>query len=163
MTGSPTTTAEPTPSSTTTPTNVDTTPAVGEGLRGFETVKIFLNGESLLVALADTPDRRNQGLMGVTDLGELDGMVFLFPKPSVNRFWMKDTVIPLDIAFFATDGSLLDVLTMEPCGSGPCPRYGVDELSQWVIEVPAGRFNALPADARLDVGRDPFLPLIEES
>ena len=64
---------------------------------------------------------------------------------------------------YATDGSLLDVLTMEPCGSGPCPRYGVDELSQWVIEVPAGRFNALPTDARLDVGRDPFLPLIEES
>ena len=117
----------------------------------------------MLVALADTPDRRSQGLMGVTDLGDLEGMVFLFPKPAAYRFWMKDTLIPLDVAFFATDGALLGVLTMEPCTSDPCPSYGVDEFSQWVIEVPAGGFDDLPADARLDVGRDPFLPLIEEN
>lgn len=138
------------------------TTSVVEGLPGFETIEIILDGEPLLVALADTPDRRSQGLMGVTDLGGLDGMVFLFPKPSVNRFWMKDTFIPLDIAFFAIDGSLLGVLTMEPCTSEPCPEYGIDEESQWVIEALAGGFNDLPAGAKLDVSRDPFLPLIQE-
>jgi len=101
--------------------------------------------------------------MGVTDLGDLDGMVFLFPEPTAHQFWMKKTLIPLDIAFFATDGSLLGVLTMEPCTSDPCPTYGIGELSQWAIEVPSGDFDDLPADAALDVFRDPFLPLIEES
>jgi uncharacterized membrane protein (UPF0127 family) len=101
--------------------------------------------------------------MGVTDLGDLDGMLFLFPKPSVSRFWMRDTLIPLDIAFIATDGSLLGVLTMEPCPADPCPTYGVDQESQWAIEVPAGDFADLPLDAKLDVGRDPFLPLINGS
>lgn len=132
-------------------------------MSGFETIEIVLDGEPLTVALADTPARRTRGLMGVTDLRDLDGMVFLFPQPAVNRFWMKDTLLPLDIAFFATDGSLLGVFTVEPCTADPCPSYGVDEPSQWVIEVPAGNFADLPADARLDVGRDPFLPLIEEA
>ncbi len=90
-------------------------------------------------------------------------MVFVFPEPSVSGFWMRDTLIPLDIAFFATDGSLLGVLTMEPCPSSACPSYGVDEPSQWAIEVPAGGFADLPPGAKLDVGRDPFLPLIKGS
>ncbi|MDH3259452.1 MAG: DUF192 domain-containing protein [Acidimicrobiia bacterium] len=136
---------------------------VVEGLPGFETVEVILEGESLLVALADTRDLRTQGLMGVTDLGGLDGMVFVFPDPSVHTFWMKDTLIPLDLAFFATDGSLLGVLTLEPCPSGACPSYGVGEPSQWAIEVPAGGFADLPLDATLDVGRDPFLALFSES
>ena len=88
-------------------------------------------------------------------------MVFVFPEPSVSRFWMQDTLIPLDIAFFATDGPLLGVLTMEPCPSDPCPTYGLDEESQWAVEVPAGGFADLPPGAKLDVGRDPFLPLIK--
>ncbi len=97
--------------------------------------------------------------MGVTDLGDLDGMVFLLPAPSTGGFWMKDTLIPLDVAFFATDGSLLAVLTMEPCTSDPCPTYAIDEPWQWAIEVRAGDFDGLPPTARLDVGRDPFVPL----
>jgi len=133
-----------------------------EGLAGFDTVEILLGGESLLVALADTPERRSRGLMGVADVGDLDGMVFVLPKPSGGRFWMKDTLIPLDIAFFATDGSLLGVRKMEPCIADPCPKYGVEGLWQWAIEVPGGVFDDLSADAWLDVGRDPFVALIED-
>ena len=133
-----------------------------EGLPGFETVEILLGGESLLVALADTPERRSQGFMGVTGLGGLDGMLFVLSEPSTGRFWMKDTLIRLDIAFFATDGSLLGVRTMEPCTADPCSTYGVEAAWQWAIEVPAGDFDDLPTDARLDVGRDPFLPLVSD-
>ncbi len=115
----------------------------------------------MTVAVADTDERRSQGLMGVTDLGGLDGMVFVLPEPSVSGFWMKNTLIALDIAFFATDGSLLGVEAMEPCMSDPCPTYGVEQPWQWAIEVPAGRFDDLPPEARLDVGRDPFLPLLQ--
>ncbi|MGZ5382671.1 MAG: DUF192 domain-containing protein [Acidimicrobiia bacterium] len=164
MGSSSTTVAEPV-ASTTAPTSHSTetnVPAAG-GLPGFETVEIFLDGRSLLVALADTLDRRSQGLMGVTDLGDLDGMVFVLPEPSTNRFWMKDTLISLEVGFFATDGSLLGIEEMEPCTSDPCPTYGVEAPWQWAIEVPAGVFNSLPPDAKLDVGRDPFLPLIKDA
>ena len=132
-----------------------------EGIPGFGTVEIFLDGKSLLVAVADTPDRRSRGLMGVTDLGGLDGMVFISAEPSTSHVWMKDTLIPLEVAFFATDGSLLGIEEMEPCTSDPCPSYGVEQPWQWAIEVPAGAFDDFPPDARLDVGRDPFLPLIQ--
>jgi uncharacterized membrane protein (UPF0127 family) len=74
---------------------------------------------------------------------------------------MKNTLIALDVAFFATDGSLLGIEEMEPCTSDPCPSYGVEQPWQWAIEVPAGAFGDLPPEARLDVGRDPFLPLIQ--
>ncbi len=115
-----------------------------------------------MVALADTPERRSRGLMGVTDLGDLDGMVFVLSEPSTTRFWMKDTLISLDVAFFATDGSLIGVLTMEPCTEDPCPTYGVDQPWQWAIEATAGSFSDLDPDAELDVRRDPFVALIEE-
>lgn len=115
-----------------------------------------------MVALADTPDRRSRGLMGITDLGDLDGMVFVLSEPAMTRFWMKGTLIALDVAFFATDGSLLGVETMEPCTEDPCPTYGADQPWQWAIEVPAGTFSDLDPNAGLDVGRDPFVALIEE-
>ena len=99
--------------------------------------------------------------MGVTDLEDLDGMVFVLSEPSTTKFWMKETLIPLDVAFFTTDGSLLGVEQMEPCVEDPCPTYSVDQPWQWAIEVPAGVFADLPADARLDVGRDPFVALIQ--
>ena len=64
--------------------------------------------------------------MGVTDLGRLDGMLFVFPVPSSPSFWMKDTLIPLDIGFFDEDGVLIGVLTMDPCREEPCRGYAVD-------------------------------------
>jgi len=99
--------------------------------------------------------------MGVTDLGGLDGMVFVLPEPSSSRFLMKDTLIPLDLALFATDGALLGIVEMEPCTSDPCPTYGIEAPWQWAIEVPAGTFGDLPAGVRLDVTRDPFVALIQ--
>ena len=158
---SSTTAVLPVASTTAAPGSSTTTQPVVEGLPGFETVEIVLDGEPMLVALADTDELRSRGLMGVTDLGELDGLVFVMSEPSRSGFWMKDTLIALDVAFFATDGSLLGVVTMEPCRSDPCPSYGVEQPWQWAIEVPAGAFDDLAPDARLDVGRDPFVALIQ--
>ncbi len=90
--------------------------------------------------------------MEVEDLGGLDGMLFAFPHPAVNRFWMKDTLIPLDIAFFDEEGALLGVLSMEPCVEDPCPTYGLDQPSLWALEAPAGTLIGLGDGARLEVG-----------
>ncbi|MCB2224636.1 MAG: DUF192 domain-containing protein [Actinobacteria bacterium] len=110
---------------------------------GFETVEVTVGGEPWLVALADTPGLRAQGLMGVADLGGLDGMLFAYPDDSTARFWMKDTLIPLDIAFFDAAGALVDLLAMVPCEAGPCPYYRAAGPYRWAVEVPAGGFDGL--------------------
>ena len=93
------------------------------GLDGFDSATITIDEQQLAVAIADTPALQSRGLMGVTDLGGLDGMLFVFEESTDGGFWMKDTLIALDIAFFDADGAFVDRFTMEPCTGDPCPVY----------------------------------------
>jgi hypothetical protein len=122
------------------------------GLEGFETSTITAGNREMVVAVADTPDRRSQGLMGVTDLGGLDGMLFVFQVDSNGRFWMKNTLIPLDIAFFAVDGTFVDSMTMAPCSEDPCPTYRPNGSYRYALEAPAGDLAFVTSTARLGVG-----------
>jgi uncharacterized membrane protein (UPF0127 family) len=92
---------------------------------------------------AVTADQRRRGLMFVTDLGPADGMAFRYPEPHTGRFWMKNTILPLSIAFFAPDGARLGAFDMEPCAADPCLRYGTPEDFLVAVEVPAGRLDEL--------------------
>lgn len=105
----------------------------------------------VLVAVADDPDERAQGLMGVEDLGELDGLLFTFEQESFTGFWMKDTPVPLDIAFFNDEGFLVDALTMEPCEADPCRVYLASGTFAWALETPVGSLGELSSDLRLAV------------
>jgi hypothetical protein len=60
--------------------------------------------------------------MGVRRLEQAAGMAFLVDAPSRSPFYMKDTLIPLDIAFWGGDGRIVDILQMQPCPAEPCPR-----------------------------------------
>jgi len=106
---------------------------------------VRVGGEAWMVAVADTPALRTQGLMGVTDLGATRGMLFQWPDDTDGGFWMKDTLIPLDVAFFAADGSLVDVLSMTPCEEDPCPSYRPSGPYRSALEVLAGGFDGLEA------------------
>jgi len=143
-----TTTSAEVPAPSTTSTTLDPGPTTGD-VEGFGIIEIELGGESMAVAVADTPDLRRQGLMFVEDLGDLDGMLFDFGGESRGAFWMKNTLIPLDIAFFDGDGELVAALTMVPCEADPCPTYDPEVPYSYAIEVPAGVFGGLPDDARL--------------
>jgi len=68
----------------------------------------------LLIEIADTPSKRETGLMKRKVLSENEGMLFKFPYPQGLRFWMKDTYIPLDIAFVDDDGTILQIEEMYP-------------------------------------------------
>lgn len=121
------------------------------GLDGFETSTISIDGNELAVAVAATPSQRSQGLMGVTDLGDLDGMLFVFQTESNGGFWMKDTLIPLDIAFFDREGAFVDVLTMEPCTIDPCPSYRPGGPYLYAVEAPAGDLESVGPGSRLQI------------
>ena len=110
---------------------------------------MLVAGDPWTVAVADDAAERARGLSGVEDLGGLRGMLFVYPGDVTAGFWMKDTSIPLDIAFFAADGSLVDQRSMVPCPADPCPVYAPGRPYRCALEVPAGGFAGL-ADLHLD-------------
>jgi uncharacterized protein len=100
----------------------------------------------LCLWVAETSVQRQRGLMGVTDLGGADGMVFSYEGPASGAFWMRGTPMPLSIAFFAADGSFVSAADMEPCltgASADCPRYSATGPYTAAIEVPQGRLAEL--------------------
>jgi uncharacterized protein len=102
---------------------------------------------------------RGRGLMGVDDLGAVDGMLFDYTAevaPSRSTFWMQGVSIPLDVAFFDEDRRLVAQLTMPVCpeaaqASRACPRFASPAPFRWALETEAGSF-AFADGAILDPG-----------
>jgi uncharacterized membrane protein (UPF0127 family) len=113
---------------------------------------VTVGDQQWLVAVADTPDERRQGLRRVADLGALDGMIFVWPDEiqAEVQFIMRTVPIPLDIGFFGADGALFEVIEMDPCGDrDDCPLYGTVEPFQFAIERPAGGWSDVPLGSEL--------------
>jgi uncharacterized membrane protein (UPF0127 family) len=92
------------------------------------------------VEIADSEDERAEGLMGRTELSDDAGMIFVFPQETSGPFWMKDTLIPLSIAFYNEGGRIVRILDMEPCRSDPCPLYDPGAAFRGALEVNQGAF-----------------------
>ena len=90
---------------------------------------------------AETTEQRSLGLMHRTSLPEDSGMVFLFFESHSGGFWMKNTLIPLSIAFFDERGKILRILDMEPCEADPCPIYDPGVAYSGALEVNQGSFD----------------------
>lgn len=93
------------------------------------------------VEIADDEGERATGLMGRTALPEGTGMAFLYDEPAENGFWMKDTTIPLSIAFWGEDERISDVLDMEPCTEDPCTVYEPAHPFVGAVEAVQGSFE----------------------
>jgi len=98
---------------------------------------------SLKLEVADTQEERNLGLMNRENLREgLDGMLFVFDKDVSSGFWMKDTYIPLSIAFLDSSGKIQEIIKMDVCQSNEeCPVYFPKEKYRYAIEVKEGFFQ----------------------
>ena len=73
-----------------------------------------INKHELRVEIADYDEARRRGLMFRDSLPEDQGMLFIYAKPKTLSFWMKNTRIPLDIAFLAEDGTIRQIEAMQP-------------------------------------------------
>ena len=86
--------------------------------------------------LANTPESRMQGLMFRKTLGTSDGMLFVFDDPERQCMWMRNTYVPLSVAFIDAKGAILNVEDMEPltenshCASGPA-KFALEMNKGW--------------------------------
>jgi uncharacterized protein len=99
--------------------------------------------EEIAVEIADTPEERARGLMERTSLPEDSGMIFVYTEPTEGAYWMKDTLIPLSIAFYDSNGEILRILDMEPCRREPCRLYDPGVPYVGALEVNQGAFERL--------------------
>ncbi len=106
--------------------------------------------------VAATPDERAVGLMHRPQMGANQGMVFLFDQPAVQCMWMKNTLIPLSVAFIAEDGRILNIEDMAPqtednhCAIKPA-RYALEMNRGWFAKhgISAGtKISGLPKSAQ---------------
>ena len=92
----------------------------------------------LTVEIAGNSAAWEKGLMGVKSLSKTEGMAFVFPQQENLGFWMKDTLIPLDIAFADAQGHVVDVQHMVPCTADPCSIYYAAQPYSMALEAGSG-------------------------
>jgi len=68
-------------------------------------------------------------------LPENSGMLFIFPESGIYQFWMKNTLIPLDIIWLNENYKVVQIEHVEPCQSNPCPIYNPEKEAKYVLEV----------------------------
>jgi len=102
----------------------------------FKTSQVKVAGHPLKVELAIEEPQRLQGLMYRKSLGKEDGMLFIFDEPGYHSIWMKNTLIPLSVAFVDKDGVILNIADMEPqtldshTAAGPAV-YAIETNKGW--------------------------------
>ena len=102
-----------------------------------KTALIDVGGHDLSVELAITPEEQMTGLMNRDALGSDDGMLFVFPQEQILSFWMKNTAIPLSIAYIKTDGRIVQIDSMKPYSLDSHPSH---EKVKYALEMNEGWF-----------------------
>ena len=82
--------------------------------QNFLKIPLYINEKEIWVEVAKTPAERAKGLMGRKHLGQEEGMFFIFETEDYHAFWMKDTLIPLSIAFIDKSGRIVEIADMKP-------------------------------------------------
>lgn len=116
------------------------------------TAELLVDGHAVDAEVAATEPSRAYGLMNRKSLPENHGMLFVFDRTDSHCFWMKNTPLPLSIAFIDDDGTIVNIADMQPFDeSSHCPvkpvRYALEMSQGWfknhAVKAPA-RINGLP-------------------
>ena len=96
-------------------------------------------GSCIDVELATTPEEMTIGLMNRTSLPENMGMLFIFDEGGIHKFWMKNTLIPLDMIWMDENGKIIYIeKNAQPCYVPACPAFGPGSSSKYGLEVNGG-------------------------
>ena len=128
---SPTPTTAPTFTPTATATAIPSPSPTPTSKPNGAYTQAVINGHTLRLEVADDPAERTKGLMGRPSLPEEDAMLFVFLQEAVHAFWMKNTLIPLDILFVDKELKIASVQTMQPE-----PGVSDDQLLRYEPPVP---------------------------
>ncbi|HZM69265.1 MAG TPA: DUF192 domain-containing protein [Candidatus Cryosericum sp.] len=125
------------------PTSGGAAPAATQGAKpAFDARRAevrFPRGRVIAAEIADTPEKVARGYMYRTQVGERDGMIFVFPVSDVHPFWMKNTLVPLDMIWMDEEFGVLHIQpSAPPCRADPCPSYGPLRKAAYVLEVRGG-------------------------
>lgn len=116
-------------------------------------IRLSSGMHALQVQLAQTPEQRATGLMFRKTMGTNEGMLFIFDEPGQQCFWMKNTLLPLSVAFIADDGSVVNTDDMKPqtldshCSTKPV---------RFVLEMNVGWFDKRGIKAGIKFQGEPF-------
>ena len=154
----------PSQSSADKPTTVEATPRAPVPVQPAVNLPraVLPDGSVITLELAVTPEEISQGLMFRPSLPDDRGMIFLFGVDRVPSFWMKNTMIPLDLIFLRGDGTVAEIIERaQPCAAEPCPQY-IPSTAAWaVLEVAAGVVDrhGLSAGDQITFERVPGYPI----
>jgi len=129
------------------------TPLVATADPALPRLKLQAGAHTFQVEVAATPQQRQTGLMGRKSLAADAGMLFVFEQPGTHCFWMKNTPIPLSIAFIADDGSIVNIADMQP---QPLDFHCAYTPVRYALEVKQGGFKRRGIEAGWRVTGGPF-------
>lgn len=98
-------------------------------------------GEKIKIEIAKTLEERQKGLMFRKNLCDNCGMLFVFEEEDLHSFWMKNTLISLDIIFINANFDVVDVKRAIPCEGDLCQLYTSKEKALYILETNAYKFN----------------------
>ncbi|MFK7965713.1 MAG: DUF192 domain-containing protein [Burkholderiaceae bacterium] len=101
-------------------------------------VKIQAGIHIIRAEVANTPGARQMGLMHRESLPRNGGMIFVFDIPEAHCFWMKNTPLPLSIAFIADDGRIVNIADMQPFDEA---SHCAEEAVRFALEMDQGWFE----------------------
>lgn len=110
---------------------------------------VIINSHKVFLNIADTPEKRTNGLMFIDKISENQGMVFLFGKPEYEAFWMKNMKMPIDILFIKKDKISKIYKEVPICKSEPCKLYNSNFPVDSVLELKTGfcdKYNVKAGD-----------------
>lgn len=111
----------------------------GEPQAKLPTLKLWLGAHEMVTELALTTEQHRMGMMWRTNMGAMEGMIFVFGEPDRRSFWMKNTLVPLDAAYLAADGTILEVHPLHP--KNEVAVESESDRVQFVLETPQGWFQ----------------------
>ena len=112
--------------------------AAGQAQPRLKTIMLYLGAAELTVEIADENHERQAGMMHRTTMQENEGMLFVFPYPHQSGFWMKNTIVPLSIAYIDRASRVVEIYDLQPSNTKPVESRS--DRIQYALEVNQGWF-----------------------